>query len=429
MRAGTRSLIVTCVAMVGAAVIVGHPIVLPPADVEIPAVKLSASAQPDLHMLDPAFFDAVAAAGPQPAETVTGMPQLVADLSHKTPHVRTEVLEAAYAAGVAEVSKQALAGSSIPNFPGVVGKPADPLGDPTHIFERTLANLVGDANDVGSEVVAATFVAALAAAAKPTLGAEGLIPGGYALPALYGATSAATAALSAPALAVDGIRAVIENRLAQLAVAAPASPAPDLDAAPESSEAQNNTSAAPDLVAMGQTVNGTTEAANGRSGASGATTQITALEEAPLLGDGRTATTSTTFNGGTDLTDGNKSVPRTSAWGSDQITNALKTAGDRINTSFQTSFQQFNEALARLSQLLPLQTPPGSGGGRISAPGSATPGTGASSGATPGASGAPSRGSAPGTGASSRGAAPGTGASGGATPGSAPSRGSAPGAG
>ena len=229
MRAAIRPLVTTGVALVGAAVIVANPVSLPPADVAIRAEQSPAEVRRDLHLVDPAFLEALAAAGPKPTDPMEYLPRLVAALTDDAAPVSREAIAAAHAAGVAVASGPTPTGASVPNLPAAVG-PSNPLGDPTQVFQQTLEDLVEDVNYVGAEVVAAAFAAGAVEAAMPTLIADPLTSTRDLAAALSSAVSAVIGPLGPPALVIDAIRTVIENRVAEVAGTAPPAAAPEADA-------------------------------------------------------------------------------------------------------------------------------------------------------------------------------------------------------
>ena len=295
MRAAIRPIVTTGVALVGAAVIVANPVSLPPADVAIRAEQSPAEVRRDLHLVDPAFLEALAAAGPQPTDPVEYVPRLVAALTDDAAPVSREAIAAAHAAGVAVASGPTPTGASVPNLPAAIG-PSNPLGDPTQVFQQTLEDLVEDVNYVGAEVVAAAFAAGAVEAAMPTLIADPLTSARDLAAALSSAVSAVIGPLGPPALVIDAIRTVIENQVAEVASTAPPAAAPEADAeVHEESVPQPPVSA--DQPASGPV--GANEEAAGTAEAD----DEDPAEEDGTTEDGRTS------NGETDMTDGNKVVP------------------------------------------------------------------------------------------------------------------------
>ena len=409
MRAAIRPLVTTGVALVGAAVIVANPVSLPPADVAIRSEQSPAEVRRDLHLVDPAFLEALAAAGPQPTDPVEYLPRLVAALTDDAAPVSREAIAAAHAAGAAVASGPTPTGASVPNLPAAFG-PSNPSGDPTQVFQQTLEDLVEDVNYVGAEVVAAAFAAGAVEAAMPTLIADPLTSARDLAAALSSAVSAVIGPLGPPALVIDAIRTVIENQVAEVASTAPSAAAPEADA-----EVHEESVPKP-LVSADQPASGPV-AANGANGEAAGTAE--AHDEDPAEEDGTSETTAgagdngtaedgRTSNRETDVTDGNKVEPTTKAPSSgDPVRDALGDIEDRVNTSIE----QFGDALRRLAG----QRGPGAGTG--SAPGNAGTGNAGGPGGAGGAGGTAGTGSAgdPGGagGAGGTGGAAGAGGSGG----------------
>jgi hypothetical protein len=386
MRAAIRPIVTTGVAFVGAAVIVANPVPLPPPDVAIRAEQSPAEVRRDLQLVDPAFLEALAAAGPQPTDPMEYQPRLVAALTDDAAPVSREAIAAAHAAGVAVASGPTPTGASVPNLPAAVG-PSNPLGDPTQVFRQTLEDLVEDVNYVGAEVVAAAFAAGAVEAALPTLVTDPLTSAGDLAAALYSAVSAVIGSLGPPARVIDAIRTVIENRVAEVASTGLPAAAPEADAeVHEESVPQplvSGDQGASGSVGANQEAARTAEAvadvepSGGEGGISGT---IASADDNGTTEDGRTS------NGETDLTDGNKVVPTTKATSpSDQVRDAVEDIGVRINTSIE----QFGDALRRLAG----QRAPGAGTGSAGGTGGTGsvggPGGAGSTGGAGGTGGAP----------------------------------------
>ena len=231
MRTAIRPLVTAGVALVGAAVIVANPVMLPSADIAIRAQQSPAEVRRDLYLVDPAFQEALAEESPQPTDPMEPLPRLIAALTGDGAPVSREAIARAYAAGVAVVSGPTPTGSSVPNLPAGAG-PSNPMVDQTQVFQQTLQDLVDGVNHVGADVVAAAFAAGAVAAAMPTLIADPLTSAavGDLAAALYSAVSAVVAPLGPPALALNAIQTVIEDRMAEVAGAAAPAAAPEADA-------------------------------------------------------------------------------------------------------------------------------------------------------------------------------------------------------
>jgi hypothetical protein len=350
MRTAIRPLVTAGVALVGAAVIVANPVTLPSADIAIRAQQSPAEIRRDLYLVDPAFLVALAEESPQPTDPVEPLPRLVAALTDDGAPVSREAIALAYSAGVAVVSGPTATGSFVPNLPAGAG-PSNPMVDRTRVFQQMLQDLVEGVNHVGADVVAAAFAAGAVEAAMPTLIADPhtSAEAGDLAAALYNAVSAVVAPLGPPALALDAIRTVIENRMAEVAGAAPPAAAPEVDAPQLASGDQR----AAGSVGGNQEAAGTAVAPDEPPAGDDETSETTASADNGTSEDDKTS------NGATDLTDGNKVEPTTKApKPNDVVRNALTDIGDRVNTSIE----QFGDTLRRLAG----QPGPGAGTGTAS---------------------------------------------------------------
>ena len=221
--------------------------------------------------------------------------------------------------------------------------------DPTRVFQQTLQDLVEGEKYAGADVVAAAFAAGAVEGALPTLNADPLTSAeaGDLAAALYNAVSAVVAPLGPPADALDAIRTVIENRMAEVAGAAPPAAAPPA-ATPEDDAPQlgSGDQGAPGSVGGNQKAAGTTDAHDAPPAGEHRTSETTASADNGTTEDDKTSNGATGSNGSTDLTDGNKVEPATKVPNpNDAIRNTLKDIGDRVNTSIE----QFGDALRRLA--------------------------------------------------------------------------------
>ena len=322
MRTAIRPLVTAGVALVGAAVIVANPVTLPSADIAIRAQQSPAEVRRDLYLVDPAFLEALAEEGPKPTDPMESLPRLVAALTDDGAPVSREAIARAYAAGVAVVSGPTPTGSSVPNLPAGAG-PSNPMVDQTQVFQQTLQDLVEGEKHVGADVVAAAFAAGAVTAAMPTLIADPLTSAkvGDLAAALYRAVSAVVAPLGPPALALDAIRTVIENRMAEVAGAAAPAAAPEADAPQPVSGDQG----ASGSVGENQEAAGTADAHDEPPAGEDERSETSASADNGATEDDRTSNGATdtsngatdtsngatdTSNGATDLTDGNKVEPR-----------------------------------------------------------------------------------------------------------------------
>jgi hypothetical protein len=356
MRTAIRPLVTIGVALVGAAVIVANPVTLPSADIAIRAQQSPAEVRRDLYLVDPAFLEALTKESPQPTDPMEPLQRLVAALTDDGAPVSSEAIALAYAAGVAVVSPPARTGSSVPNLPAGAG-PSSPMVDQTRVFQQTLKDLVEGVNHVGADVVAAAFAAGAVEAAMPTLIADPVTSAevGDLAATLYNAVSAVVAPLGPPALALDAIRTVIENRMAEAAGAVAPSAPPEADAPQPVSGDQraSGSDGGNQSVGANQEAPGTAGAHDEPPAGEDETSETTASADNGTSEDDKTS------NGATDLTDGNKVEPTTKApKPNDVVRNALTDIGDRVNTSIE----QFGDTLRRLAG----QPGPGAGTGTAS---------------------------------------------------------------
>ena len=375
MRTAIRPLVTAGVALVGAAVIVANPVMLPSADIAIRAQQSPAEVRRDLYLFDPAFVEALAEESPQPTDPTEPLSRLIAALTGDGGPVSREAIARAYAAGVAVVSGPMPTGSSVPNLPAGAG-PSNPMVDQTRVFQQTLQGLVDAVNHVGADVVAAAFAAGAVAAAVPTLIADPLTSAavGDLAAALYSAVSAVVATLGPPALALNAIQTVIEDRMAEVAGAAAPAAAPEADAPQPVSGDQH----ASGSVKGNQEAAGTADTHDQPPAGEHETTETTASARNGTTEDQKTSNGATgsngatdTSNGATDSTDGNKVEPTTKAPNpSDVVRNALTDIGDRVNNSIE----QFGDELRRLAGQPGAGTGAGTAGGNAGTGGAGAPG-------------------------------------------------------
>src|SRR6185295_1618641 len=193
------------------------------------------------------------------------------------------------------------------------------------------------------------------------------------------------APLGPPALALNAIQTVIEDRIAEVAGAAAPAAAPEADA-PQPVGGDQHASGS---VVENQEAAGTTDAHNEPPAGEDETSQTTASAGNGATGDHKTSNGATdTSDGATDLTDGNKVEPTTKAPNPRGVVrNALTDIGVRVNSSIE----QFGDALRRLAGQPGSGTGAGSASGNAGTGGAGAPGgTGAPGGAGgPGGTGAP----------------------------------------
>lgn len=333
MHAAIRPLVTTGVALVGAAVIVANPIAFPTPNVAIRADQSAAEPDRGLYLLDPIFLASIAALDSQPTDPMESVQHLLGALTDGGPPVSREAIETAYAAGVALVSGPTQGAASVPNLPAAVGSSNNPLVDPTLDFQQTLAKLIADANDVGAQVVASAFAAGAVAAAMPTLIVSTVTSAAASdlAAALYGAVSAVIAPIGPPAMVVDAVRTVIENRVAEVTGTAPPAAAPEVAVQSQVHEEP----VAQSLASAGESASGTAESRQAAAAITGAEDQAapegaeTTKATASADGDGTTQA-DTTSNGATDLTDGNKVEPGTEAQSSNPIITSIERLAEQL---------------------------------------------------------------------------------------------------
>lgn len=357
MHALVRPIVTIGVALVGTAVIVVTPIETSRPDVAIPAEQSLASVQRDLYVLDPAYLQALAAAGPQPREPVEVVPRLVDTLTADAAPVSREALAAAFTFGVATVSARTRA--FVPDMPVEVGPSADSfIGsaqvNQTLVYQWMLDQLLEDVNDVGAKTVAAAFAAGAVDAAMDALNPDDIASTDELVAVLRDAVSAAVAPLDPSALAVDAIQTTIDGRVAEVARTAAAAPEGD-------AEVQNESGAEP-LLSPGQDASGasrvdqqaapTAEAEAGSEEAKddapvpaeeGGTSETMASADA-----NGTPEEGTTANGASDLTDGNKVEPGTSATKKPPA-DAAKDRIARMMDGFNTAIENLRDRFRKMA--------------------------------------------------------------------------------
>ena len=386
------------VALVGAAVIIANPVVVPPADIRIPAPSLAAGSRVDV--LDPEFLAGIGAAAPDSTNPTAVVQQLVADLCLDATDVGQATVASAFAAGVVAANEPTLllgrsnSGATV-DFPNAVYStvlaataplgpplllvdalrtvidehlseltsllPVDPsdvgvapsatalnptVADPAPVLERLFANLSKDTTELGGATVAAAFTAGAVAVAEPTriLGtltaaASSDVPG-----ALYGGVLAATAPLDPPALVANAVRTVIEKRFAELTSVDPAA-TPEAgageNAPPDGAGQDESTATTPETLTLPGAgdplpAEGPDVAAEPGAAESGPSEPAEDLEgEDPK---------SASPNGATDLTDGNKHVPETN-----KTSDPARDAVNAIEEQVRSSIERLRETLRRLT--------------------------------------------------------------------------------
>ena len=260
MRRIIGPILTTGVALVAASVVIANPIVVPRADVQVPAFTLSAGNDETGGMLDPAFLAAIAPAPSTSDNPLSMLKQLITSLATDATAVGRDAIVDAFVAGVAAVSQPELTAASFPYaapagaFPGLTeallpgfdisAAPSIPvsLAD-AHAFVTDavapavtgiVAGLAEDAGYVGSGLIAAAFAAGTVVANEPQLIADTLVAlvNGDLDGALQTAVRAVIAPIGPPVMIFDTIRTVIENRLMKTFSVIPALPAQSVATVP-----------------------------------------------------------------------------------------------------------------------------------------------------------------------------------------------------
>ena len=248
MRRVLGPVLTTGVALVVAGVVVANPIIAPRADVQIPAVKLSAGNDEAGGMLDPAFLNAIAPGPSESDNPFEVLKQLITSFAFDATSLGKNAIVDAFVAGIAAVSEPELTATSIPYFGPPIYLPPlteslipdfdlsalDPalpnlsvaLSDLTPLDAASIApevqdfvsTLVADASYVGGGLVAAAFAVGAVVAAEPRLIAktlESLVRGDFD-GALKNAIKVVTAPLGPPVMVLDTLLTLVESRLGQL---------------------------------------------------------------------------------------------------------------------------------------------------------------------------------------------------------------------
>ena len=248
MRRVLGPVLTTGVALVVAGVVVANPIIAPRADVQIPAVKLSAGNDEAGGMLDPAFLNAIAPGPSESDNPFEVLKQLITSFAFDATSLGKNAIVDAFVAGIAAVSEPELTATSIPYFGPPIYLPPlteslipdfdlsalDPalpnlsvaLSDLTPLDAASIApevqdfvsTLVADASYVGGGLVAAAFAVGAVVAAEPRLIAktlESLVRGDFD-GALKNAVEVVTAPLGPPVMVLDTLLTLVESRLGQL---------------------------------------------------------------------------------------------------------------------------------------------------------------------------------------------------------------------
>lgn len=258
MRRAIGPIVTTGVAMVAAGVIVANPILVPRADVQIPAVALSAGSD-SADMLDQSFLDAIAPAAPESTNPFSVLKQLVSALAADASYVGKNAIVDAFVAGVAAVSGPDLSVPTTPvsPVPAPIAPPPDlaalipaltpnldsslltaPLatvsadvtnvtttfinGSVVPVVEQVVSAVYNDAAYLGKNVLTAAFVVGAAVVAEPGLIGDTLtaLVNGDINAALQNAVKAVETAVTIPfdasMLIVNAVKDIIDNHLDEL---------------------------------------------------------------------------------------------------------------------------------------------------------------------------------------------------------------------
>ena len=243
MRRIIGPVLTTGVALVTAGVVVANPITAPRADVQIPAVQLSAGNDQTGGMLDPAFLDAIALAPPESDNPFAVLKQLITSFASDATSVGRNAILDAFVAGFAAVSQPDLTAATAPYFaPRVVENPVVPqasvpgldlstlvpqsqavLSDATSYISDSVTpvvadlvnGLVADVGYVGNGLVGAAFAVGAMVAAEPGLivdTLDALVNGDFG-GAIQTAIQALVAPIGLPIMLLQIFRNVIAKRL------------------------------------------------------------------------------------------------------------------------------------------------------------------------------------------------------------------------
>ncbi|MCV7175792.1 hypothetical protein [Mycolicibacterium sphagni] len=331
MRRGIGAIFTTGVALVGATVVVANPVSAPPSDARVPAVKLSAgSASP--AALDRALLEAIAqdSAASSPA---TPFKKLLAGAVADVTLFSGAAVEKAFldeAVDATPLPAPHVSPAAVADLLSVepVTKPAATVSAPV-IDDLRLQHAVTSVADyvgyVSTEVVEATVAAGTMGAAEPKLMSDTLtlLSHGDVDSAISAALRAVATPLGAPLTTVEAIRAAVRQRLTELA---------DLLRRPVQHPPKTQA-----VRAAVSAIPRSRRALLGHRRGSAVTTQPAAATTSE-----RDAPKPTTVNGGTDLTNGNKAVPRKEAAHA-----GLRQRGEASLNQARTSLQRLGDVLRK----------------------------------------------------------------------------------
>ena len=334
MRGAIGPVLTTGVALVSAALIVANPIEAPPKDVQITVAEMSAGLGNRTEVSDPAFWNSLAAAAPESTNPLSILQQLLGALAENATRIGNQAVAEGIAAGAAAEPTPAptMTDAGAPDSrvnvsePTVNPTPAVPTPVVVPVdLQQTLTNLASNAQYLGGKIVEAASALAIAIIAAPrsildalTYAANGDLPA-----ALNSLAQAAKALLSPPLIIVDAVQTVIHNGVAGLPAVDPATGmevggarSQAALAAEPGGDQQMSTALTPTPAEITSTsdhqrrptaavgAHGTTGGAPGGLADMPGSANATANPRQVAPGSGLS-------NGATDLTTGNKFVPRT----------------------------------------------------------------------------------------------------------------------
>lgn len=347
MRRGIGAIFTTGVALVGATVVVANPVSAPPSDIRVPPVKLSADSTTSSAALDRALLDVIARnpsqSGPASlfkksvAGVVTNVTLFSGRAVEEVSRVRP-VVDGTPAPAVPpspSVPPKAVADllSGTPKDVSAADAPATAIDDPA--LRHAVTSVADYVGYVSVKAVEAADGAGPIAAASPKRIADTLATLTRGVDTTITAALRAVAApLGPPSMVVKAIRTEVRKQLTELAdrlrraVPAPPRVVPVTRQAP----VQHSISLRATL--------------GHRRGAAVTTKPAPVTDQADSDLTTPDLTKATTVNGATDLSDGNKAVPRT------------KAPQSQLRQRVQTSLNQARDSLQRVGDVLRKALPP-----------------------------------------------------------------------
>lgn len=362
MRRGIGAIFTTGVALVGATVVVVNPVSAPPSDVRVPPVKLSADSTTSSSALDRALLETLTrdTGGSSPTDPVK---KVVAGVVTNVTMLSGRAVDEAFWTDVA--GKPTPARSPQPYVPPkavaelLSGKSASgpaAAASPVVIQDRALQHAVTSVADyvgyVSVQVVEATVAAARIAVAKPRLIADTVtaLTDGDVDAAITTALRVVAVPIGPPSKIVKAIRSEVRQRLTELAdiLRHPVQSRPKATSTTLSSVADGLTSLRRTLThrrGLAVTVTPGTSSKSRTSTKPGAVTKPEASTDPTDAGTTTDADPKpTAINGATDLSDGNKAVPRTKAPQS-PVQNRVETSVNQVRTSLDRFADTLRKAL------------------------------------------------------------------------------------